>query len=439
MNEWEDDNRTEDVKEKKDNAGGKWDVGLTLSGLLASGLVSFGVAWLTREIPSRPFWLLGLSFAAPVAFLMLAVFLKEKFHPTMTPSTSRTAQLVLALCTIAAAAAVGCFCQVSNEKADTEQQVKVGEGWSDVLIILDKSGSMRNDQRNYMATQAVMNLVDQMDDSTEVGLLIDMGWEENSSKAGQVPLADRMLDIAPLTEENRTELKRLAKTNPKSIGNFSSAFETACDMLGRHGGAKGEVCIVLVSDGDDVTGKFRADSFSERLNPMGVKVNYLYVAPEYSSEVAKLADDTGGVSLYVKEYDRLLEQMVEIITVPVYRTVYKDALRDIQESNQAKTVTGIMLLILGLLIGFSLLIMLSNQGQKRFQLILSPLMSILAFAILAFGSEWIPVSWIREGIAFTCMGLVIMRKNSVIGNSTRAKEQRQKNPVPSEDPGEVIW
>ena len=439
MNEWGNEVRNEETHGVKNNAAGKWDGILTLVALLATGLVSFGIAWLTKDIPSRPFWLLGICFAAPVAALMLAVFLKEKVNPTMTPSTSRKAQLVLALCSVTAAAAVGCFCQVSNEKAETVEHVKVGEGWSDVLIILDKSGSMSMDRRDEIATKAVIDLLDQMDESTKVGMLIDVGWTENNQHYQQIALGKRMLEIAPLQGSHRQALKKMARMELGVNEHFPRAFETACEMLERHGGEPGSVSIIMVSDGNDCTGEFRADDFADQLKAMGVKVNYLYVAPGYSEEVEKLAEVTGGASYYAQKYDQLLGQMQQMVSVPVYSTVYKDALRDIQESNQAKVVTGILLLILGLLIGFSLLIMLSNQGQRRFQLALSPLMAILAFVILSFGSEWISIPWIREGIAFTCMGVVMMRKNSGIGNRVQARKGSQRNPVSSDVLDETMW
>ena len=128
MSEWDFD---QSVNGKSGNSktfqAGKWDVALTAVALVAVTAVSFLVAWLTKDIPSRPFWMLGLCFAAPVAALMLSVFLKEKASSTMTPSTSRKAQLILAGCTVLAAAVVGCFCQVTNEKADTfEEVIKIG-------------------------------------------------------------------------------------------------------------------------------------------------------------------------------------------------------------------------------------------------------------------------------------------------------------------------
>ena len=105
----------------------QWDIVMTVVTFFAVTLVSFLMAWLTKDIPSRPLWMLGLCFAAPVTALLLSAFAKEKVSSSMTPSTSRKAQMGLVCCSILVAFVVGCFCQVTNEKADTYEQVVVGE------------------------------------------------------------------------------------------------------------------------------------------------------------------------------------------------------------------------------------------------------------------------------------------------------------------------
>ncbi len=395
----------------------QWDIVMTVVTFFAVTLVSFLMAWLTKDIPSRPLWMLGLCFAAPVTALLLSAFAKEKVSSSMTPSTSRKAQMGLVCCSILVAFVVGCFCQVTNEKADTYEQVVVGDGWSDLLIILDKSGSMEVESAsekttlNDLATRAVTELINQMDENTQVGLLIDVGWEENNEPMYTIPLRERLIPIAALTPEHRRELTRLAQCYTSVNENFPMAFQVACEMVDQYEGQDGELSIVIISDGADCTGEFRADDFAEQLNSRRAKVYYLYVDPGYSKEMKLLSDRTGGESIFVNKYNTLLEQMKKMTAVPIVEIVYKDALRDINESDTAKLVTGILLGLLGVLIGVSLTVMFSLQGQKRFQMVLSPVMALLAFAILAFGKEVIPVPWIREGTAFSLLGIVLMRKN----------------------------
>ncbi len=409
MSEWDDFGQN---AEKKRNSvvGGSLDIGMTVAALLSVATVSFAAAYLTKGIASRPFWLLGICNAAPVAALMGAVILKERIAPSMTPSTSRKSQTIFAVCSVLTAFIVGCFCQISNVEAKEAHVEMVSEGWSDLLIILDKSGSMNLEGRDIAATNAVKKLVSKMNDDAQVAMLIDVGWEENNDYEDIVPLSQRRLDFAPLYEQ-RDKIIKMADSPMHINENFPRAFDVACEMLENYKADGKSPTILMISDGADCTNEFRAVNYADRLNAMNVKVYYLYVDPDFSGEVSALAESTGGSSFYVSNLSELTEKMQEVVKIPVYETVYRDALRDIQISDSARIVTGVLLLMLGVLIGISLTIMLSLQGQRRFQLILSPLMAIFAFLLLAFGKEFIPKDWVREGTAFSLLGIVLMRSN----------------------------
>lgn len=425
MSEWGDLFETD--KQGKGISAGKWDAGMTIAALVAVAFASFMVSYLTKDIPSRPIWLLFLCFAAPVAALMLAVYLKEKIFPSMTPSSSRKAQLIFAICTVITAGLVGCFCQVSNIEAHGEQTVITHEGWRDLLIVFDKSGSMTTYNRDKEATKAVKALLNTMGDDVQVGLLIDVDWED-------VPLQNRKIDFG-LLKDQRDDLIRLADTPAGGVAYFGRAFDAACKMLDSYTG-KGNRAIVVISDGADFFGdddsgeRFAAINYEDKLKSRGVKVYYLYVDPNHVDEMDKLAVNTGGESIYISNLSDLTAKMQEVAQVPIYEVVYKDALRDIDESDTARIVTGILLIVLGVLIGLTLTIMFSLQGQKRFQLVLSPLMAVLSFLLLAFGNGIIQTDWLREAIAFSLLGIVLMRSNRESANrNVNKRAEMQAEPV----------
>ena len=405
VSEWDDDLFPDQKKNKKqqETIKGPCDILLTVFTLIATAGAAFLVAYLTKGIESRPFWLLALCFAAPVAALMFSAWLKEKIHPSMTPNTSRKAQLILVLCSVLAAAVVGCFSQITNTEAKEVQEVSK-TGWSNVLIILDKSGSMDFNSRNENATTAVVNLISQMEPDTEVGLLIDADWNNNS--------IDHIIDITPLDVEHKRRLISAAHTVPYNTADFGFALDTAARMLAS-ANDPASFTVLYISDGTD---PLVAANYSEQFISLGVKVNYLYVDADHSNDLEKLASLTGGKSVFTARADELTDQMQQIATHTEITYITKDALRDINESATAKFVTAILLLLLGLLIGFSLTVMFSLQGQKRAQLIISPLMALCAFLVLAFGKDLIPVGWIREGVAFALLGIVIMRSNRLGSN-----------------------
>ena len=414
MDDWGNGDSLSPQKQKQSYSGGAWDVGMTVVVLVAVAAVSFLFAYITKDNPSRPFWLLGLSFAAPVAALMGAVLLHEKIHSTMTPSTSRGAQFGLAMCSVAAAFLVGCGCQVSNTEAKevvVEEKV-VTSGWSDVLIVLDKSGSMRG-RWNTDATNAVIDLINGMDDSSRVGLLIDTDWSSYRNT-----LAERTVAIAPLTKKQREALIEKAQYYPSGGANYTKDFEAVEDMIADYRKHSNQpIPILLISDGGNPVD---LKTLTRKCKDLKLVVYYLYVTKSSNDNMEELALASGGKSVNITDYNSLLSQMKQAVSSEkveiVSKTTYKDALRDIQESASAKTVTGIMLLLLGLLIGISLTIMLSVRKQKRFQVILSPLMAVAAFLLLVFGNDLISEPWIREGVAFSLLGLIIMRANRSYGS-----------------------
>ena len=435
MSEWDED-LFPDLKKEKENreaVSGSWDVLMTVFTLGATAGAAFLMTYLTKDTPSRPFWLMALCFAVPVALLMFSAWLKEKMLPSMTPNCSRNAQMILVLCSILAAAVVGCFCQVSNVEAKKTETVLVKEGWSDLLIILDKSGSMSEENRDAAATRAVKQLIRDMNDDSQVAMLIDVGWEENNEDMYIVPLEERKLDFAPLSEQ-RDNLLHLAEFPLYVNENFPCAFDVACKMLDQYTIEDKPPSILVISDGADCTGRFRVADYLDRLKEHNVKVFYLYVDPGYSGEMMDLAEKTGGKAIYVSNLAALTDKMQEVAKVPVYETVYRDALRDIDESSTARIVTAVLLLLLGVLIGFSLTVMFSLQGQKRAQLIISPVMALFAFLLLAFGKNLIPVPWVREGVAFTLLGVVIMRSN-LLGGRKPSPINEEHISEPPTDPG----
>ena len=422
MSEW-DEGQQEKPGKQKTVSSGKWDAGMTVAALVSTVAASFLVSYLTRDIATRPIWLLAICFAAPVAALMLAVFLKEKASSSMTPSSSRGAQFALAISSVIVAALVGCFCQATNQEAKGTETVKVADGWSDLLIILDKSGSMTENNRDKSATNAVVELLNEMDDSAQVAMLIDVGWEMDRYP---VPLSKRKLDFGTLAEQ-RQQLIKLARSETGNTAHFGSALENACDMLDKYQPADGEQTqptVIYLSDGTDFYEDFAATNYADRFISRNVKVNYLYVSPENSQEMEKLAALTGGSSIDATKPEMLKDQLQQVTQRPVYEIVYKDALRNIDESDTAKTVTGILIILLGILIGVTLTIMFSLQGQRRLQTFLSPAMAVLAFLLLAFGKSIISTPWVREAVAFSMLGVVLMRSNRVDGQTKKEKKEK---------------
>ena len=79
-------------------------------------------------------------------------------------------------------------------------------------------------------------------------------------------------------------------------------------------------------------------------------------------------------------------------------------------SESSSWFTGVMMVLEGAIIGIALSLMLSRQGQKRLQPVLSVLCGIAAACVMSIPA--LPMAdWLREGAAFSLYGLVFMNKN----------------------------
>ena len=128
-------------------------------------------------------------------------------------------------------------------------------------------------------------------------------------------------------------------------------------------------------------------------------------------EAVKATDGTVFDQTAISDLASELKSLKSTLTVPepvdTLKATYEGKTADGKPNTPYVILTGALLLVLGLLCGFSLMIMFSVQGQFRFQVILSALMGICAFLLLNFGRYLgISPAWICEGLAFSLFGLV---------------------------------
>ena len=137
------------------NGGGGLHIPLALLSLLLTAGASFGMAWLTRDIPQRGALLLGCTFALPALTVMLTALVLEKINSAMTPSYSRKGQLGVAAVTVLVCFIIGCFGEVVSgfsmykpvEATPTPTPAPtptpyVAPPQYNYILLLDKSSSM---------------------------------------------------------------------------------------------------------------------------------------------------------------------------------------------------------------------------------------------------------------------------------------------------------
>ena len=296
------------------------------------------------------------------------------------------------------------------------EPVKIVAGPSyDYVLVIDKSGSMAGN-RDVKCREATNKLLNDLPDDTKVSVIV---------------FNDSILDsteLLPLTESHRSRISRAVSISPTWGTDFNNALNKAREIVSNASALTRPVRIILISDGEDIWSGSR--SFIEWAQKMSPPVELCAVQIEMftSAEVREAINATGGTIQDQTTADQLASSLQKVIVsggeakdVDILKATYNgeaDQSED-QPNIPYKIMSAVLLLLLGLLAGFSMMIMFSSRGQFRSQVILSTLMGGVAFLLLNYGkSIGLAPAWVCEAIAFSLFGLVFMARNlSVSGSS----------------------
>jgi len=426
---------------RKPSAAGGLHVPMMIACLVAVAAVSFGIAYLMKD-RVRSFWEMGLTFAAPFAALMGSALLVETKTNRMTPACSRKAQACFAAGTILVAFVFGCLAEVLHQPVVIEHV----EPEYDYIIVLDKSGSMVFTDLDEPCRKALHTMLDDMEDECRVGI---------------VAFSDELMgceDIRPLDEEQREKIGKaidieipITKTAYGLEGpgtDFSVAMETTMSVVDRMADRNRTVRIILVTDGDSaVHGNFNSfTQWAKKLNEQNpnqkqIELCAVQLGDPMLSMVKAAVNSTEGKiydqiepSELAKELKSLKSTLVIPESVDTLKATFEGRTADGKPNTPYVILTAALLLLLGLLCGFSLMIMFSLSGQFRAQVIISALMGICAFLLLNYG-RYLSISpaWVCEGLAFSLFGIVLMRENGMGGAKKSAKVKEEPGAFDTSD------
>lgn len=407
---------------------GSWFVPLTVLGLCLVGGLSLLMCFLTKDVKDRPVWLMGLIFMVPAGAMFFSAMLLEFKTGAMTPSTSRRPQVIVAVVATLLTFMVGCICDAIYlygciRDAGVNFVLAVDRGDTITWSAYDTEESpARGDELNACARR----LVEKMPKYTDVGLLT-FEWE--------------LLSVQPIqkaTKDYKTALPGMLQGGGGTGVSFYAALDAAVTMAEA---AQNELPtrVVLLTGGDEAVYLLdeNGDVFDEIADQAAYSVKTiaqeqgqqqiiqrmqdanctLYVISptgEIDPGLEAVVTQTGGLSVSIAEAETV-PQFVSIVTVD------GDMLR--ATTTPAKVLTGIMLVLEGLVTGICLSIMLSVTGQKRAQVLISPLMAILSFAMVKLlgTPEANPVGmwWLWEGLSFLPLGVIFMTSNGNISTPVR--------------------
>lgn len=411
------------------NGGGGLHIPLALLSLLLTAGASFGMAWLTRDIPQRGALLLGCTFALPALTVMLTALVLEKINSAMTPSYSRKGQLGVAAVTVLVCFIIGCFGEVVSgfsmykpvEATPTPTPAPtptpyVAPPQYNYILLLDKSGSMEG-RYNVECVNAVNAFLEDTADDVYVGVVAFS--DEIIGSSNPVPMGNR----------KDADLQSVIRQTPRGLTDFVLPIQEALQMISDTDlPADRATRVILVTDGSSDIEDETAETFIQLFHDNNASLSCLQITTYTTPAVEKMVKETGGMLLEVKDVDKLHETLLlasqseptpsptpTLAPTPTPEPIIvKDVLREVSSHSRSESwrsslwTSAIMLVAEGLAIGVALTLMLSRRGQRRFQPALSVLMGVAAVLLLILPETG---TWLNEAAAFSCFGLVLMKKN----------------------------
>lgn len=411
------------------NGGGGLHIPLALLSLLLTAGASFGMAWLTRDIPQRGALLLGCTFALPALTVMLTALVLEKINSAMTPSYSRKGQLGVAAVTVLVCFIIGCFGEVVSgfsmykpvEATPTPTPAPtptpyVAPPQYNYILLLDKSSSMLGSY-NAECVNAVNAFLEDTADDVYVGVVAFS--DEIIGSSNPVPMGNR----------KDADLQDVIGQIPQGLTDFVLPIQEALQMISDTDlPADRATRVILVTDGSSDIEDETAETFIQLFHDNNASLSCLQITTYTTPAVEKMVKETGGMLLEVKDVDKLHETLLlasqseptpsptpTLAPTPTPEPIIiKDVLREASSHSRSESwrsslwTSAIMLVAEGLAIGVALTLMLSRRGQRRFQPVLSVLMGVAAVLLLILPETG---TWLNEAAAFSCFGLVLMKKN----------------------------
>ena len=394
---------------------GGWHWLLTLVAILIVGLLSFGMAFLTRNVEERPVWMMGLIFMVPTAALMLAAMMVEGATSAMTPGSSRGPQIRMAVIATVATFLVGVICDLiylqgfKKDLPPAQSQVSAYEVTDRLIFVADPTASMQGSAQTQ-AVNVVKSLLDQADPAWKAGMV---SVSASSSKK---------VDLQALNDHQKDQLIQLISQTPgQGRMYYHAAVQAALDMAEAAGiPSMGHTRVVLLTDGSHVWSKNDGQDLTARCLKDNVILSCVQLGGSLDATLEALIAQTGGSVVTAQQAASLLngmsmtlyDEQVKAAEIPLNEKLSQDLVRNSDTS--AKIITFVMLLLEGLSLGVCLSLMLSVRGQFRAQYIISPLMGVIAFVLLKliWSFEADPGAWwVKEGLSFSLLGVVMMLRN----------------------------
>ena len=379
-----------DEKQRMDGGRHAWHWLLTVIALAVTTIGVFLVHFLLRDERNLSAVQVGLIFLVPAFAVLFTAFLLEYQTSLMTPRFSRNGQALVALIASVAVFVIGCLGQLSFFSFTYQPD--------NYIFLVDKSYSMGytddatfgSDTENQRK-DAFANLLNQLPDGTQVGFVL---------------FNDTILDqytISALNIETRLQMLSVLDAYDGGGTDFSLALRTALNMLENHPILiKNITHIIFLTDGNSEGNPMAVEEFEADCLRLNAVVSCVQLGTGSIADVlSRIIQTTKGRSVYVTDINNLSLTLSVVSEGGSFDVLHND-------SDNANLIAGILFVLTGIILGFSLSLMLSRTKQFRFQLILSPLMGAAAFVFIKYLQVDVE-TWVWIASAFCLYGIVFMQ------------------------------
>ena len=393
----------------------------------------------------------GLFFALLAAAILLTIFFLELITSAMTPHFSRKLQLLVAVIAIALCGLTGALSEmffVNNYVAPqllptptpvvtpiptatptptpspTPTPVPVVNDEA-IIFALDKSASMSG-SRDIESVKALNTVIQKMSPNSHVGMIVFC-----HEILSTVPLA-------PNTSAQRSALSAAASISTTGATEFPTVVETALEMVKRATlPSNTDVKLVFLTDGSGGS----TDRYLTSCKSLNMQVSCVAIGDFYPNDLNKVISGTGGITVTAKNPEDILNMTQSIVSratpaptptlkptpTPFMATPSPTPLPKIGNMSYVTPDSDFYLaatfIFVGLILGVSMTLMLSLQGQFRLQLLLSPVMGLCAFLLIRSGY----VSSSEYWMVYLLFGLVLMRRNAAFFSGSASTHQTARS------------
>lgn len=325
-----------------------------LGGIIGAVLGELLVKQLEFDIPD--YVLVGLYFGIVALFIAIGCFAAEFFHPAINGYTWRAQYAVVSLKYLILTSLIMAFIVSTLLQFIYGLNIFGNKKIKDVLMIIDTSGSMSENDPTNDRFIATANLIDELDEDKRVGVITF-----NDSQVLVQPLSD-------MTESLKESLKEKLESYKEPSGgtDIASVLKYGAEHLKENTREDCKSMVIFLTDGldsNDINGNLT--SIVNPYKEMEVPVYTVGLGNEDYNVLKSISKETQGSYFNIDEADKLERIFNKIYNLREQRLLMDRRNGVFENSAFYGAVRILFVTIIGLTIGLGLGLMFDNKSLAK--------------------------------------------------------------------------